>query len=246
MSDSSSLELSVALPAYEEAANLDLLLPALQRVLRDLGVASEIIVVDAETPRDDTPAVCARYGVLYRPRTGGELYGHAVRTAQHSARGRHVILMDADGSHNPEFIPKLWEQRESANLVIASRYAPGGHTDNPAILIFLSLVVNVVFRVVLGLRCADVSNSFRLYRGDELRALTLECNHFDIVEEILVKLFFAQPGYKVKEIPFVFEQRKAGKTKRKLLAFAVGYVATLARLYRLKQKITRAKGTERK
>jgi dolichol-phosphate mannosyltransferase len=45
--------------------------------------------------------------------------------------------------------------------------------------------VNVVFRSVLGLKCADVSNSFRLYRGDELRGLQLECDNFDIVEEIL-------------------------------------------------------------
>ena len=85
-----------------------------------------------------------------------------------------------------------------------------------AVLIFMSLMVNVVFRLALGLKCYDVSNSFRLYRGDDLRTLQLKCDNFDIVEEILVKLTVARPGYRIKEVPFVFEKRKAGKTKRNL------------------------------
>jgi dolichol-phosphate mannosyltransferase len=234
-------ELSVVLPAYEEAANLDILLPALQRTLAKIGASSEIVVVDAEQPRDATPDICARHGAIYQPRAGGELYGHAIRTAQQTARGRFVVLMDSDGSHSPEFLPKLWEHRDTSDMVIASRYVKGGHTDNRAILIFMSLIVNVVFRTVLGLKCADVSNSFRLYRGDELRALQLECDNFDIVEEILVKLYFSRAGYRLKEVPFVFEQRKAGKTKRKLVVFAFGYLGTLMRLHRLKRKAVAGK-----
>ena len=111
----------------------------------------------------------------------------------------------------------------------------GGRTENPAVLIFLSLFVNVVFRLVLGLRVADVSNSFRLYRGDDVRRLQLACVNFDIVEEILVKLCAAHPQYRVKEIPFTFGQRQAGKTKRDLTAFARGYLETLWRLWRLKR-----------
>ena len=237
----SAPELSIVLPAYEEARNLDMLLPKLHDAAKAFGVSYELVVVDAEQPRDDTPDVCARHGAKYQPRSGGELYGHAIRTAQQAARGRFVVLMDADGSHSPAFLPKLWEHRESADMVIASRYVEGGKTDNPAILIFMSQVVNVVFRVVLRLNCADVSNSFRLYRGADLRSLDLECDNFDIVEEILVKLVFSRPGYRLKEVPFVFEQRKAGRTKRKLVTFAIGYLGTLVRLHRLKRKAMSAK-----
>lgn len=228
--------LTVALPAYEEAANLNVLLPRLHETLTALDISYEIIVADTATPRDDTPAVCARHGARYLPRVGGSLYSHAVRTVLAASRGRWVVLMDADGSHGPEFVAKLWAERENADLVIASRYMPGGHTENSALLIFLSLTVNVVFRLVLGLRCADVSNSYRLYRGDDLRALTLECENFDIVEEILVKLCCARPDYRVKEIPFTFEKRKAGKTKRNLGKFALSYLGTLRRLARLKRR----------
>jgi dolichol-phosphate mannosyltransferase len=227
------------LPAYEEAANLDQLLPQLHAVARSLVPDYEILVVDTESPRDETPAVCQRHAARYVPRRGGNLYGHAIRTALAEARGRRVVLMDADGSHNPSFLPLLWAQRDNADLVIASRYVRGGKTENPAVLIFMSLMVNVVFRVFLGLNCSDVSNSFRLYRGDDLRALRLRCDHFDIVEEILVKLVFSRRGYRVVEVPIIFEKRKAGRTKRNLLLFAFGYAVTLVRLLKLKHEARR-------
>jgi len=211
------------------------LLPRLAETARSLTDRFEILVIDTQSPLDDTPAVCEQQGATYIPRRGGDTYGDAVRTGIACSRGRYVILMDADGSHNPAFLPKLWEHRETHDLVIASRYMSGGQTENPAVLIFMSLVVNVVFRLILDLRCLDVSNSFRLYRGDDLRRLTLRCRNFDIVEEILVTLNFSKAGYHIKEVPFTFEQRKAGKTKRKLLPFALSYLAVLYRLYQLKR-----------
>jgi dolichol-phosphate mannosyltransferase len=227
------------MPAYEEAANLRLLLPELLSVLKGLDIPFEVVVVDTETRRDDTPSVCAELGVTCVPRQGGSLYSHAVRTALAVSRGRWVVLMDADGSHAPSFVSTLWQARERADVVIASRYVPGGHTENPAILIFLSLVVNVVFRLVLDLECRDVSNSFRLYRGDDVRALTLECENFDVVEEILVRLFLLHPGYRVLEVPFTFGKRKEGRTKRNLVLFALGYLSTLWKLLRLKRTVRR-------
>jgi dolichol-phosphate mannosyltransferase len=233
----SAVELSIVLPAYEEGENLERLLPKLQEVAGQMGLTHEILVVDTETPHDATPDVCSRYGARYVPREGGSMYGNAVSTGIARSQGRHVLFMDADGSHNPGFIPELWKWRADYDLVIASRYAPGGKTENPRILILMSHVVNVVFRLVLGLRCLDVSNSFRLYRGEDLRKLRLECQHFDIVEEILVKLVYSRENFRIKETPSTFEKRKAGKTKRQLVTFALGYIGTLRRLLSLKRKI---------
>jgi dolichol-phosphate mannosyltransferase len=227
------------LPAYEEAANLDVLLPQLNAVAKSLTPNFEIIVVDTELPRDSTPDVCRKHAARCIARREGNLYGHAIRTALVEARGKHVVFMDADGSHNPAFLPSLWQHRHDADLVIASRYVSGGRTENPAVLIFMSHTVNYVFRFFLGLKCFDVSNSFRLYRGDDLRALRLKCNHFDIVEEILVKLVFSRRAYRLVEVPIVFEKRKAGRTKRNLLLFALGYAVTLLRLLKLKHEARR-------
>jgi dolichol-phosphate mannosyltransferase len=228
-------ELSVVLPSYEESDNLRWLLPELKAALSQLGVTHEILVVDAETPRDRTPEICREFFVYYVPRQGGALYSNALLTGISRSRGNWILCMDSDGSHPPSFVPQMWSARHGADLVIASRYVGGGSTQNPAILIALSYIVNLTFRLVLGFRCRDVSNSFRLYRGDCLRSLHLECKNFDVLEEILLKMQLRYPGLSIQEIPFTFETRKAGKTKRDLFAFALGYIGTLSRLYRLKK-----------
>ncbi len=225
------------MPAYEEADNLRLILPVLHQTARSLTPSYEILVVDTETPRDATPDVCRENKVNYVVRTGGSHYGDAIRTILREARGKYIVIMDADGSHPPRFLPELWIFREEYDLVIASRYVRGGKTENPFILIFLSLMVNIAFRIVLRLDCYDVSNSFRLYRGDELRALQLDCDNFDVVEEILVKLNAGNRPLRLKEVPFTFEKRRKGKTKRDLLAFALGYLETLYKLYLIKRQV---------
>ena len=80
-------ELSVVLPAYEEAVNLKYLLPRLNAVARGLTPNYEILVIDTQTPRDETPAVCREHKFRYLARGEGPLYGHAVRTAVKEARG---------------------------------------------------------------------------------------------------------------------------------------------------------------
>jgi dolichol-phosphate mannosyltransferase len=229
-------ELSVVLPAYEEAESLKEILPALKEVASGLTPHFELLVVDTREPRDETPQLCERLAVTYVPRRGGDHYGDAVRTGLATARGDWVAMMDADGSHNPRALLELWPHRHNYDLVIASRYVRGGQTENPAILIFMSHIVNIVFRLALRLKCYDVSNSFRLYRGADARRLKLECDHFDVVEEILVKLSDSRPNFRIKEVPFTFEKRKAGKTKRHLATFILGYLGTLVRLWRLKVK----------
>ena len=241
MAKSCAPQLSLVLPAYEEASNLEWLLPKLHEVAAQLAPEHEILVIDTVVPRDNTPSVCRRHNARCLPRQGGELYGDAVRTAVGHAAGEFVVLMDADGSHNPEYLLEMWRHRMTSDIVIASRYVRGGETENPALLIFMSLAVNVVFRLALGLKCYDVSNSFRLYRGADFRSLRLTCNHFDVVEEILLKLLAVNPGYRIKEIPFKFEKRKAGKTKRHLLTFALGYIVTLLRLIKLKRQAVKQK-----
>ena len=238
MNSQASPELSVVLPSYEEAGNLRWLLPELKSQLASLGISAEILVVDTETPHDETPRICQENRVSYVPREGGALYSNALKTGISKSQGRWVLCMDSDGSHPPSFVPTIWEGRDRADLIIASRYVEGGGTENPAVLIFLSYMVNIVFRLVLGIPCRDLSNSFRLYRGDDLRSLQLECRNFDIIEEILLKLFLRDKRFAILEIPFTFEARKEGRTKRDLVAFMFSYLGTLRRLRRLKKSAT--------
>ena len=227
-------ELSIIMPAHGEADNLRLLLPELRAVAGSLVSQPEILVVDAKSPVDDTREVCIENGVVCL--LGGKSYADAIRTGIRASTGEYVIIIDADGSHNPRFLPVLWEKREVADVVIASRYAPGGKTDNPWLLEAMSRILNLVFRLVVGIPVRDVSNDFRLYRGDLLRSLELTCQHFDVIEEILARLLWDRPsnGLRILEVPYHQEQRKLGKPKRNLIVFCLHYLGTLYRLRRMR------------
>ena len=222
--------LSVILPSYNEEENLRLLVPRIRQALAALTDAHEILIVDTVAPMDGTPELCATEGVRYLNRAGGNQYGDAVRTGIAAAQGRYVIFMDADGSHPPHFLADLFARRDEADIVIASRYVKGGFTENSAALVWMSWVVNVGYRVILGLKCKDVSNSFKLYPGAALKQLALRCDNFDIVEEILYKLVKQNRAFRILEVPFSFKKRMFGRTKRNLLAFIFSYVTTLFRL----------------
>lgn len=222
--------LSVVLPAYQEEENLRVLLPRLVATLEGMEVAYEILVVDTSEPMDLTHEVCAQFSVRYMLRSGGNRYGDAIRSGIREAQGRYLIFMDADGSHTPEFIPKLFAWAEANDVVIASRYIDKGHTENTFMLVLMSRLLNITYSLVLGLPCKDVSNSFKIYHSAQLKSLNLLCNNFDVVEEILFKMKRANPGMKIKEIPYVFKKRMFGETKRNLFIFILTYVYTMIKL----------------
>ncbi|MBF0308651.1 MAG: glycosyltransferase [Magnetococcales bacterium] len=225
--------LSVVIPAYQEGANLAILLPRLIETLRSLGQSYEILIVDTETPLDDTPAICGRYaadGVRCLPRREGPSFGSAVRTGINASTGEFVVCMDGDGSHDPEFIRELYRHRHEAHVIVASRYTEGGGTENILILQFLSWLVNYSYRLVFSLNCRDVSNSFKLYPGQALRTIRLVSENFEIVEEILIKLKRQLPDLTIRELPFLFRSRKHGKTKRQLVLFIFTFASSILRL----------------
>ena len=98
----------------------------------------------------------------------------------------------------------------------------------------MSLIVNTCYRIVFSLKVKDVSNSFRIYKSDMLKSVNLECNNFDIVEEILIKLSSKYKNIKIKEIPIYFNKRLYGKSKRHLIRFIFSYIFSIIKLYRIK------------
>lgn len=222
-----SKELSIIIPAYLEEENLRIVIPRLNHSLRRYGIDYEILVVDTMQKKDNTGVVCEQNDARYINRGGGDSYGDAVRTGIEEAAGRYIMFMDADGSHSPEMAPELLKHRNEYDVVIASRYVPGGGSDNSKILIAMSYIVNRLYSIVLGLECRDVSNSFKVYRAADLKSLTLHCGKFDIIEEILVKLKRRKFDLQIMEVPYFFKERMFGHTKRNLLLFMLFYLKTL-------------------
>ena len=224
------IELSIVLPSFEEEENLRILLPKIREVITKIGCNFEILVVDTMLPMDKTKNVCKKNKAVYLNRKITNSFGNAVRMGINSASGKYIIFMDADGSHSPQTISRLYSERDSYDVVIASRYVKKGSTENNFFLVLMSRIVNFTYSAVLRLPCKDVSNSFKLYNSNHLKKLTLRCENFDIVEEMLFKLIKENEKLKVKEIPFTFKQRLYGKTKRNLFVFIATYIFTIIKL----------------
>lgn len=224
------VDLSVILPAYQEEENLRILLPRLHGVLVALGLRYEILVVDTLEELDLTAQVCEQQKVKYVRREGGNYYGDAIRTGIQAANGKFILFMDADGSHTPEFIPRLYGFVNEYDIIVASRYIDKGHTENGFVLTLLSRILNITYSIVLNIPCKDVSNSFKIYRADHVKKLKLDCDNFDIVEEVIYKISKKYKNIKIKEVPYIFKKRMFGETKRNLIIFVLTYIYTIIRL----------------
>jgi dolichol-phosphate mannosyltransferase len=236
-----SPELSVVVPVLNERQNLEELLPRLGRVLEQLRCSWEVVVVDGGS-EDGTPATAERLGarVLAQQSPG---YGGALREGFAATRGRHVLTLDADLSHDPDFIVKLWRERENAELVIASRYVRGGVAIMPLGRKILSRALNRFFAAGLGLPVRDLSSGFRLYRKDILEGLAIEGRNFDVLEDVLVKVYAA--GWRVHEVPFTYFPRDRGSSHARIFRFGVDLLRAFARLWRLRSSIQSADYDER-
>lgn len=226
------MELTVLIPALDEASNLRSLLPDVARVLSELSVASEILVVDGGSSAETQLVSGGARARFVRQTSRG--YGRALSEGFDAARGDFVLTMDADYSHEPELIRTLWGQRNEADLLIASRYVAGGGSDSGVFRSVLSRVLNGVYRRFLRLPFRDLSSGFRLYRAEALRSVSPAGRDFDVLPEVLVRLH--AEGLRIREVPFRYRARRDGRSRAKLLRFAWAYLGTLLRMKRLQQR----------
>ena len=233
----SSVAISVVLPTYDEALNIGPLIARFRQALAEMRDASgnppsyEIIVVDAGS-QDDT---CARAGEAGATRVfvqKGRGYGMALKEGFAEARGRYVVTMDADLSHDPALLPAMWARTADADVVIASRYVRGGSSEWPAFRRMLSVILNRIYTLVLWLPIRDVSSGYRLYDRRVLDKIEITCRNFDVVEEILVRAW--REGARVAEVPMHYQRRAHGVSHARLLPFAVSYAKTLVKMFFLR------------
>jgi dolichol-phosphate mannosyltransferase len=228
----SLFDLAVIIPAWNERENIEDLVPAVQKVTDGLGIRAQIIVVDGGS-HDGTAEAAVRLGArALSQRERG--YGGALLAGFESVAAPYVVTMDADLSHPPTFIADLWARREQAELIIASRYVPGGKAVMSRSRRVLSGILNSVFRMALRLPVRDLSSGFRLYRQEALKQLHLHSRDFDVLEEILVLVY--RQGWRVLEVPFHYMPRQSGSSHAKLIRFGWAYLKTLARMWRLRKR----------
>lgn len=209
----------VVVPTYNEAENIELLV---DQVLAQEGV-HRAVIVDDNSP-DGTGRIADRLAeerpgqvdVIHRAgKSGlGTAYVAGYRRAfEHGAT--RIITMDADFSHQPGYIPAMLRLSQSCDLVIGSRYVPGGGSRNWGILRrALSRGANAVAHVILGLTARDCTAGFRCYHADLLQAIDLDGIRSNGYSFLIEMLFLCQQmGASVGEVPIIFEDRRAGRSK---------------------------------
>jgi len=230
------ISLSVIIPALNEQKNLSLLLPKLHQILRTITINYEIRIVDENADMETRAIVQSNSCILLSPECKG--YGAALKAGITSAQGIYILTMDADLSHSPDFINSLWEARQKADIIIASRYITGGRALMPFSRLILSKILNKVFSRGLDLKIQDMSSGFRLYKASTVKKKLFESNDFDILQEILVNALIE--GYIVSEIPFTYQPRQHGSSHARVFKFGLKYLQTFYKLWKLRNSIASA------
>lgn len=223
-----SSELTVLLPTLNEEGALRQVIPRLRATFDKIGIRGELLVVDGRSS-DKTVEVAKAGGARVLIQSGKGL-GNALREGLASADSPWVAVVDADGSHPPEVLAEMWAKRDSADIVIASRYTPGGSAVMGPVRQVLSRSLNIIARLVLRLPVHDSSGGFRLYRSSAVRAACADsaANDFTVQQELLVGIL--KRGGKVLETPFRYEPRLHGASKASALRLAPAYLRMLAKL----------------
>lgn len=209
--DEDGPELSFVIPCLnEEAAVGDVVREALA-VIDRMGLQGEVVVVDnASDDRSAEVAASAGARVVYEPRRG---YGSAYLAGLDAARGRYIVLTDADGTYDLEAVPELVRRvRAGAALAIGSRFEgeiqrgamPWSHRyiGNPV----LTSMLNVFFRA----RVSDAHCGLRVVRRDALPRLALASTGMEFASEMVIKA--AKRGLRIEQVPITYRPR-VGESK---------------------------------
>jgi len=214
-----SPRLLVSLATYDESANLRPLVMA----IRAQAPNASILIIDDNSPdgtgriADELQASLPEIHVIHR---AGKLgLGTAVLDGMKFAIANHFdyfLNLDADFSHPPRFIPAILAGMEDVDVMIGSRYIPGGGVEGDFNLKrkFMSTGINLYARLFLGLRTKDNSGSYRCYRVSKLRQIDLSrvrSRGYSFMEEILY--WCRSVGCKFGETPILFENRRSGYSK---------------------------------
>ena len=220
----------IIIPTYNESENVEKLLDLISRT----DPAAHVLIVDDNSP-DRTYEIVERLmqtsypGRLFLLKRAGKLgLGTAYLAGFKWALARdydYIFEMDADFSHDPKYLPDFLAAIQTHDLVLGSRYVPGGGVKNWGLVRkFISRGGSLYARTILGLSLRDLTGGFKCFRREVLEAIDLDSiksNGYSFQIEMTYRA--CCKGFRIFETPIVFEDRTAGKSKmsRKIFLEAV-------------------------
>ena len=209
----------LVLPTYNEAENIE---PFVEAVRTKLPASARVLIVDDDSP-DGTGNRADRLAelhenviVLHRRRKEGLGTAYVAGFRRALAGGAGLVLeMDSDFSHDPAYLPRLLAEAERADVVLGSRYVPGGAvSDWGPLRRAISRAGSAYARVVLGVDVRDLTGGFKCFRREVLESIDLdsvEAHGYAFQVEMTYRAI--QAGFQVVEVPITFRDRRAGSSK---------------------------------
>ena len=210
------------LPTYNEAENIAPLVRAALPQLESTGLEHTVLIVDDNSPdgtgeiADGLAAETERVRVLHRPHKEGLGRAYLAGFEVALAEGAELILeMDSDFSHDPADLPRLIAATGAADLVLGSRYAPGGGVlDWGIVRRALSRGGSAYARLLLGVPVRDLTGGFKCFHRRVLETIDLKGVHADGYGfQIELTYRAVRAGFTVTEVPITFRERRVGRSK---------------------------------
>ena len=217
----------IVIPTYNEAENLASLVAAVRTEMAagGSGIACSILVVDDNSP-DGTGRIADRLAathrdvqVLHRPQKAGLAGAYTAGFRRALAAGAdYVLQMDADFSHDPADLSRLLAAaRERADVVLGSRYVPGGGVDGWAWdRRLVSRAGGLYARALLGSSIRDLTGGFKCFSAQSLRTIGVEFSAEGYAFQVETMYRAARHGLRIEEVPILFGARRAGRSKMSL------------------------------
>jgi dolichol-phosphate mannosyltransferase len=208
----------VVLPTYNEHDNLPYIVPRILAATPEV----DVLVVDDASPdgtgeiADDLARRDRRVNVLHRPHKDGLGLAYLAGFARALGDGYgRVLEMDADCSHDPSALPSLLAASRTADLVLGSRYVPGGGTVHWGLgRRLLSRAGSFYARTILGVPVKDLTGGFKCFRREVLEAIelgTVTSTGYSFQIELTYRAI--RRGFHVLEVPITFTDRRVGRSK---------------------------------
>jgi len=221
----------IIIPTYNESENIEKIVP----LVMEKDPSIHVLIVDDNSPdgtgriADEMAKKDGRVSVIHREKKSGLGTAYIAGFKFALEKGYDLIFeMDCDFSHDPKYVPHFLKAIQEADLVLGSRYIDGVNVINwPMSRLLLSYYANVYSRLVTGLPVKDATSGFKCFRREVLEAIDLgrvKSNGYSFQIEMSFRAW--KKGFKIKEIPIVFEDRKVGQSKmsKKIVREAVWMV----------------------
>jgi dolichol-phosphate mannosyltransferase len=234
VTSSASTRILVSIATYNESDNLASLVSEIQKA----APSADVLVIDDNSPdgtgqlADELATSNPQLQVMHRPGKLG--LGTAILAAMRYAIDKDydlLVNMDADFSHHPRYLPAVLAGMADHDVMIGSRYVPGGGSENwPLSRRLMSRSINLLVSFLMSIPASDCSGAYRCYRVSKLREVPLDrirSRGYSFQQEVLYRC--RKAGCKIGETPIIFENRRAGKSKVNLLE-AIRSIAMIFRI----------------